>query len=253
MIEKEGVRMMRRNHVITAALAAVLMAALLSVSAFADIWPQQSFTADITEAQAQEIALADSKVDPAGVEFIKSGLDYDDGWLKYEIDFWSGETKYEYDIDAQTGEILKYSREILYKGYRPQQAGPVKDTKAAAPAASAAAETKAAAQPETKAAKVQAAAETKAAPVETAASSKIAYSADSVVYADGITSQEALQIALKHADVKESDITRPEVGMDYEQGRKVYEIGFNVGWTEYDYDIDVNTGEIVKYSIDIDD
>ena len=54
-------------------------------------------------------------------------------------------------------------------------------------------------------------------------------------------------------DIKESDITRPEVVMDYERGRKVYEIGFNVGWTEYDYDIDVNTGEIVKYSIDIDD
>ena len=242
---------MRRNHVITAALAAALMAALLCVTSFADALPWQSVTPDITEEKAQEIALADSKVDPASIELIKSGLDYDDGWLKYEIDFWSGDTKYEYDIDAKNGQILKYSREILYKGYRPQQGGPVKETQAAASAATAAAETKAA-QPET-AAKAQAAAETKAAPVETAASSKISYSADSVVYADGITSQEALQIALKHAGVKESDITRPEVGMDYEQGRKVYEIGFNVGWTEYDYDIDVNTGEVVKYSIDIDD
>ena len=249
--EKEGVRIMRRNRVITAALAAALMAALLCVTAFAAALPWQSVTPDITEEKAQEIAFADSKVDPASIELINSGMDYDDGWLKYEIDFWSGQTKYEYDIDAKSGEIIKFSREILYKGYRTQQAGPVKETRAAA-------ETKAAAQPETAAVKAQAAAETraaetKAAPVETAASSKITYSADSVVYADGITSQEALQIALKHAGVKESDITRPEVGMDYEQGRKVYEIGFNVGWTEYDYDIDVNTGEIVKYSIDIDD
>ena len=240
---------MRRNRAITAALAAALMAALLCVTSFAAALPWQSVTPDITEEKAQEIAFADSKVDPASIELIKSGMDYDDGWLKYEIDFWSGETKYEYDIDAKSGEIIKFSREILYKGYRPQMSGPVKETLAAAPAAPAAAEAKAAAQP---AAETRAA-ETKAAPVETAASSKITYSADSVVYADGITSQEALQIALKHAGVKESDITRPEVGMDYEQGRKVYEIGFNVGWTEYDYDIDVNTGEIVKYSIDIDD
>lgn len=247
--EKEGVRIMRRNRAITAALAAALMAALLCVTSFAAALPWQSVTPDITEEKAQEIAFADSKVDPASIELIKSGMDYDDGWLKYEIDFWSGETKYEYDIDAKSGEIIKFSREILYKGYRPQMSGPVKETLAAAPAAPAAAEAKAAAQP---AAETRAA-ETKAAPVETAASSKITYSADSVVYADGITSQEALQIALKHAGVKESDITRPEVGMDYEQGRKVYEIGFNVGWTEYDYDIDVNTGEIVKYSIDIDD
>ncbi len=196
--EKEGVRIMRRNRVITAALAAALMAALLCVTAFAAALPWQSVTPDITEEKAQEIAFADSKVDPASIELIKSGMDYDDGWLKYEIDFWSGETKYEYDIDAKSGEIIKFSREILYKGYRPQMSGPVKETLAAA-------ETKAAAQPETAAVKAQAAAETKAAetkaaPVETAASSKITYSADSVVYADGITSQEALQIALKHAE-----------------------------------------------------
>ena len=36
-------------------------------------------------------------------------------------------------------------------------------------------------------------------------------------------------------------------------GKLIYEIGFYVGWTEYDYDIDVDTGEILKFSIEADD
>ena len=41
--------------------------------------------------------------------------------------------------------------------------------------------------------------------------------------------------------------------MDYEHGRKIYEVRFHVGWTEYDYDIDTATGDIIKYDIDLDD
>ena len=42
------------------------------------------------------------------IYFDKLELDHDDGKQKYEIEFISGNTEYEYDIDAVTGAVLKY-------------------------------------------------------------------------------------------------------------------------------------------------
>ena len=227
--------------------AAVILAALFSVTALADVWTQRAFEPDLTEAQAQEIAMDHAGINADAVDFVRTELDFDDGRLKYDLDIYSGRTKYDYDIDAKTGEILSFSREIRYTGFQPNP-GPVSGIQPETAVAASADQTETAEQ--TSASTITAQAETAA---HEAASSRITYPAESVVYADGITSQEALQIALKHAGVKEDDISRPKVGMDYEHGRKIYEIGFYVGWTEYDYDIDVDTGEILKFSIEADD
>ena len=56
---------------------------------------------------------------------------------------------------------------------------------------------------------------------------------------------EAKAAALAHAGVKEADITRYEVEMDYERGTMVYEIEFHHQGREYDYDIDAVTGEVL--------
>ncbi len=56
--------------------------------------------------------------------------------------------------------------------------------------------------------------------------------------------------ALKHAGLSESDVTRLEVKIDRENGRLVYEVEFYVGNTEYEYDIDAYTGEIIKFEIE---
>jgi peptidase propeptide and YPEB domain protein len=61
---------------------------------------------------------------------------------------------------------------------------------------------------------------------------------------------KAKEIALKDANLKETNITRFQWKLDYEKGIQVYEIEFYHGLTEYDYDINATTGAIVKKEID---
>ena len=68
-----------------------------------------------------------------------------------------------------------------------------------------------------------------------------------------ITAEEAKQIAPEHAGVNEADIRALELETDRDDGRTVYEFSWKVGWTEYDYDIDAATGEILSFSQDVDD
>ena len=37
--------------------------------------------------------------------FVKAGLDWDDGRTEYEVEFYAGNTEYDYSIDATTGAI----------------------------------------------------------------------------------------------------------------------------------------------------
>lgn len=59
--------------------------------------------------------------------------------------------------------------------------------------------------------------------------------------------EAAKEAALKHAGVSASDATFVEAEYDYDDGRMVYEVEFHVKGTEYDYEIDAQTGEVVKY------
>lgn len=67
---------------------------------------------DIGEAKAREIALADAGLAEANVTFIKVNLDRDDGRLVYDVEFYSGNAEYDYEIDAATGDIVGYDSEI---------------------------------------------------------------------------------------------------------------------------------------------
>ena len=65
-----------------------------------------------------------------------------------------------------------------------------------------------------------------------------------------ISKQTAKEIALKHADVKESDTTNLKVTLDIEDKVFVYEVEFNSGMKEYDYDIQVTNGTILNFDVD---
>lgn len=66
-----------------------------------------------------------------------------------------------------------------------------------------------------------------------------------------LTEDQAKAIALEHAGVAEADATFYRVKSDRDDGRSVYEIEFYSGTTEYDYEIDQNSGEILSYDSDI--
>ena len=63
-------------------------------------------TGAVTEAKAQEIALAHAGVKAADATITKSKLDYDDGRQVYEIEWYAGGAKYDYEIAVATGEIV---------------------------------------------------------------------------------------------------------------------------------------------------
>ena len=60
---------------------------------------------------AQKIALDHAGVSEGDTRGLVVKRDFDDGLLKYEIEFWAGTTEYEYDVAAADGSILKSKRE----------------------------------------------------------------------------------------------------------------------------------------------
>lgn len=67
-----------------------------------------------------------------------------------------------------------------------------------------------------------------------------------------ITEEDAKSIALKHSGFSESDVKGLRVTRDRDDGRQEYEVEFRDGFTEYSYEIDATTGEIISYEIDND-
>ena len=63
-------------------------------------------TGAVTEAKAQEIALAHAGIKAADATITKSKLDYDDGRQIYEIEWYANGAKYDYEIAVATGEIV---------------------------------------------------------------------------------------------------------------------------------------------------
>lgn len=68
-----------------------------------------------------------------------------------------------------------------------------------------------------------------------------------------ITSEQAKDIALKHAKLANDKVTFVKVEEGIEDGIKRYNIEFYTDNTEYDYEISADTGEIIEFDKDIED
>lgn len=73
----------------------------------ADQNTSQQENVDLTLDDAKEIALKNAGLPADQVVFGDSDLEEENGRMIYEIDFETPEKEYEYEIDANTGEILK--------------------------------------------------------------------------------------------------------------------------------------------------
>ncbi len=62
----------------------------------------------------------------------------------------------------------------------------------------------------------------------------------------GITASDATDAALKHAGLDKSQVRDIDVDLDRDNGKLIYEVDFNSGNTEYDYDINAETGEVIS-------
>lgn len=129
---------------------------------------------DIGIEKAKEIAMSHAGVSAGSVSFVKAKIDTEDGVKVYDIEFYSGNAEYDYEINSATGAIVSFDQDI--ENYeiptQPQSAAP----------------TQSATQPQT------------AAPTQTAAS---------VISVD-----KAKQIALSHAGVGSANFTKVELDTD---------------------------------------
>ena len=68
-------------------------------------------TGTVDEAAAQKIALEHAGVKAADATIAKSKLDYEDGRQVYDIEWYAGGAKYDYEIATDTGEIISSAYE----------------------------------------------------------------------------------------------------------------------------------------------
>lgn len=78
----------------------------------ADAQQSTASSGAIDEAQARSIALEHAGVAESDAKFYRVERDNDDGRAVYEVEFYSGNTEYDYEISAETGKILSYDSDI---------------------------------------------------------------------------------------------------------------------------------------------
>ena len=164
---------------------------------------------------AKAVALEDAGLSASAVSFSTTGLDRQGDTEYYAIDFTSGDSSYEYDIDAISGRVIECR---ISQG----------TVSAAQPQASA--------QPQTT-----------SAPGSSQSSQTGTQSSGEL-----IGEQAARDAALEHAGLSDSQVTFLKTKLDREDGRQVYEVEFYTqDYKEYDYEIDALTGEVRSYDYDV--
>lgn len=66
---------------------------------------------EITVEEAKEIALKHANLKSDEVTFRRVEIDSDNGVKKYEVEFYHNNKEYDYEIDANTGNILSYEQD----------------------------------------------------------------------------------------------------------------------------------------------
>lgn len=70
---------------------------------------------------------------------------------------------------------------------------------------------------------------------------------------DTISKDEAIDIALKKAELSKEDLLSLHAELDYDDGVLVYEVDFSNGKYDYDCDINAKTGKILHFDKELDD
>ena len=76
---------------------------------------QNANTQGIDVEKAKLVAVQNAGLDINNVTFIKQKYDIDDGIAQWEIEFVANNNKYEYEISASDGRVLKYEMESIQK------------------------------------------------------------------------------------------------------------------------------------------
>lgn len=227
---------------------------------------------------ARDAAYAHAGVDAASVTAGKTEFDSENGRMVYEVEFFTSDAEYDYDIDALTGEVVKSERESFPTGSVPTggQAASYIGEEAAKQAAIAHSGADSASTVWLKAQfdrdngrfiyELEFACSGTEYDYEIDALSGEVVKAEREQYSSGgwngqgqnsgsglIGEAAAKSAALSHAGVNEADASRVRVELDRDDGYTYYEVEFRVGRMEYEYEIDAYSSAILKAESDYDD
>ena len=230
---------------------------------------QASDSAYIGVEAAQNAAYAHAGVSASQVTVGEVDFDYEDGRMVYEIEFYAGGTEYEYDIDANTGAVVKSSQEGGWSGGSGSASGGGSSADIGEQAAQKAAFDHAGVtQSQTSNLRTQRDLDDGRLEYDVdfwAGTTEYEYKIDGATgavleheqktHASGgntadVGEQAALAAALKHAGVSQDQAYNLEVKRDYDDGRLEYEVEFKSGGYEYEYTVSAADGSILKYERD---
>lgn len=169
---------------------------------------------------AKAVALDDAGLSASAVSFTTTGLDRQGDTEYYAIDFTSGDSSYQYDIDAISGRVIecRISQGTASAAMAQSNAQTSQTQTAAAPGSTQSSQSSS---------------------VQTQSSGEL------------IGEQAARDAALEHAGLSDSQVTFLKTKLDREDGRQVYEVEFYTeDYKEYDYEIDALIGEVYSYDYD---
>lgn len=120
----KGEYKMKNSHILKILACAMVLSAAITAGAFSN-FGTTSFDTNISAAQsaeinsisveqAKEIALSHAGKTADQVQFVKIKQDWEHGRTVYEIEFIANDNEYEYEIDANTGAIVKWEVESIY-------------------------------------------------------------------------------------------------------------------------------------------
>ncbi len=186
----------------------------------------------IGEEKAKEIALEHAGVAASAARQLQAKLDYEDGVMVYEVEFYAGNNEYDYEINAKTGAIIKSDKDY-------------DDDAVQSNTGSANATT----------GNTQNNSNNNANSNNSAGNNhnSAATTARQPSASSYIGEAKAKEIALSHAGVSESSVRNYRVDLDTDDGVAVYDIDFDSGNYEYDYEINAKTGSVIKSERDRDD
>lgn len=175
---------------------------------------------------ALEKALDHAGVSATDAFHVHVEFDSENGLMVYEVEFETATQEYDYDINARTGEVVKHESEKRddredHDGDHHHDSNDGSNNTSY-----------------------------DRNPVNESSSGQTDTSAETPSY---IGKDAALSAALAHAGVTVDQLSRKDISLDEEDGRMVYEVDFQIGRTEYDYEIDALTGQVLKAEKELDD
>ena len=189
----------------------------------------------ITAQQAQEIALNHTGLTADQVTLLRCALDREDGRQVYDVEFYNSASyiEYDYEIDASSGDILSYDFDVEHYT-RPSDAG---GNTSSGDTTTGNANTGSSNTGSTNTGNTN------------TGSSNTGNTNPGSSGTASITAERAKQIALNHAGLSSSQVSFVRAHLDWEDGRRVYEVEFynTSNYTEYDYEIDASSGDILSY------